>query len=192
MKSRVRAGRLKHRITIRQLVGDPPVASDVVTIWGDIVDAGGSQTSDISPASGLRSPLPVIIYARYHMSVYVGLYAVYGGRLFYIDQVRNPEQANRELILSCTELAGETTVYTPSGGSPINTRGFLRQGVRFAGGEYSARADYNTQIELPIAEVGRARRGDGLTLRQVNYTVLGLDEEGDDGVVRRVWIREAA
>lgn len=192
MKPRVRAGGLKHRITVRELVGDPPIASDVITIWGGIVDAGGSQTADISPASGLRSPLPVIIRCRYHAALHVGLYAVYGGRLFYIDQVRNIEQADRELILSCTELAGEATVYTPSGGSPITTRGFLRQGVRFAGGEYSARADYNTQIELPIAEVGRARRGDAVNLRQVDYTVLGLDEQGDDGVVRRVWIREAA
>ena len=48
--------------------------------------------------------------------------------------------------------------------------------------------DYRTRAEVALIEVGRVQVGDQLRLGDEHYAVIGIAAEGDDGVVRGLWL----
>lgn len=178
----MRAGRLNRRVVIKKLSGDPPGAVTVTTIW-----AGFSipENGDASVSGGLRSPAAIQCRMRYP-DLLAGWYLVDGTRLYHVDHVRNPDGKGRDWLASCTELVGDPAVYTPAGGDPVDTRCFVIHDAPFIG-EHSQAVVYRARLELPLIEVGRAKKGDRVTTRGVDYEVLGLVAGGDDGVVRLLW-----
>lgn len=70
--------------------------------------------------------------------------------------------------------------------TPVATRCFIINDAPFAG-EGKQTILYRARLELPLIEVGRAKKGDRVTVRGVDYEVVGLVPGGDDGVVRMLW-----
>lgn len=178
----IRAGRLDRRVTVKRIIGDPPTAQTVTTVWSEQKIA---KDGDASGAGGLRSPAPVQYRMRYG-SLLAGWYLVDSSRLFVVDHVRNWDGKRGEWLASCTELVGDPATYTPAAGAAVSTRCFVLHDAPYAS-PYSQSTEYRTLLELPIIEVGRAKKGDAVTVRSVAYTLLGLADGGDDGVVRRIW-----
>ena len=178
----IRSGRLSHRVTVKRLIGDPPTAQTVTTIWAEPLS---KQEGDAPASGGLRSPAPVQYRMRYG-SLLAGWYLVDGSRLFAVDHVRNWDGKGKEWMASCTELVGDPATYTPAAGTAVSTRCFVLNDAPYAS-PYSQATEYRTLLELPIIEVGRAKKGDAVMARSVVYTLLGLADGGDDGVVRRLW-----
>ena len=88
-----------------------------------------------------------------------GWYLVDGLQLFHVNHVRNPDNKGRDWLASCTELVGDPAVYTPAGGDPVDTRCFVIHDAPFIG-EHSQTVVYRARLELPLIEVGRAKKGD--------------------------------
>lgn len=178
----MRAGQLNRRVVIKKLSGDPPGAVTVTTVWGGFSVAA---TGSVPVSGGLRSPAAIQCRMRYP-DLLAGWYLVDGLQLFHVNHVRNPDNKGRDWLASCTELVGDPAVYTPAGGDPVDTRCFVIHDAPFIG-EHSQAVVYRARLELPLIEVGRAKKGDRVTTRGVDYEVLGLVAGGDDGVVRLLW-----
>lgn len=70
--------------------------------------------------------------------------------------------------------------------APVQTRCFVVNDAPFAG-DGKQTILYRARLELPLVEVGRAKKGDSVSVRGVDYEIVGLVPGADDGVVRMVW-----
>lgn len=179
----MRAGRLRHRVTVRRLTGDPPAAADVTTVWADVrppaKDTGQERLS-------LRAAAPTPVIVRMTSAIQPGMYLINGSRLYHIDAANDKDARGRELWLSCTELQGETATYTPAVGAPYTVRAFPVYSAPYVG-EFGVAPERRISVELPKIELATAwRRGDKLTLNGITYDLLNVAEGGDDGVVVRM------
>ena len=103
----MRAGRLKHRITLRTPIETQNRIGEVVksyadgeTIWAGIVPKGALEkvTTDQRIA---ESDLDINI--RYNSEITTEHRLIFGTRIFEITGIVNRDMANRELILFCKE-----------------------------------------------------------------------------------------
>jgi|GEM_PF-3203439 len=142
------------------------------------------------PSQGLRnlsSGALTEIRLRYRTDVQDGDYAVYGSRLWHCVNFRDPDGKRAELIASAHELVGLTTVYTPAGGTAITTRAWLGFSSPFVSGGHMVN-EYRLRAEVPILEVGRPARGGTLVISGRTYQIVGLVDNGDDGITRSMWV----
>lgn len=179
----MRAGKLNLRIAVYRLSLSTLTPALVATVWGSLrIKPDGTITAQ----SSLRSPDLAEIRLRQPLAVVAGDYALWDGRLFHLYSIRDPDGKSAEWIASAHELIGSAATYTPSGGTAITTRAFVAQDSPYLSA-VSQRIDYRTRIELPIYEVKRPGPGGVVAVGGVNYTLLGLADNGDDGVVRQYW-----
>lgn len=108
----MRAGKLRHRITIQHKAAGSPqkTASGALdTSWTDFV--GENVYASIEPVSGREaflaqqhlSEVTHKVRIRYRSGITAKMRVQYGSRTFDIRAVMNFEERNRELLLLCTE-----------------------------------------------------------------------------------------
>ena len=106
----MRAGLLRHRVTIQQLLagspqqnagGEPEEAwTDVTTRYASVEPLKGRE---LLAAQQINSEVSVTIRMRHLASVTPKMRAVYAGRNYDILSVVNPEERSRETILYVRE-----------------------------------------------------------------------------------------
>lgn len=104
----MRAGRLRHRVTIQQLTagspnqkgtGEPDSAwTDVATVYADVRPLSGRQ---LLLAQQVSSEVTTEIEIRYRAGVTAAMRAVLGSTVYEIKAVIDPEQRHIRLILQC-------------------------------------------------------------------------------------------
>lgn len=106
----MRAGRLRHRITIQenQPMTDAygqPVENwvDVATVWG-AVEPQRAVERFVDEANQLLASRTTLIVIRYRTGVSVESRVSWSGLTFNIRSIVNPDWRNRELQLTCEEV----------------------------------------------------------------------------------------
>lgn len=180
----MRAGRLRYRAQVLGL-DDQLQSVDLGSRWVDIRTKEGETPA---PA-GLRQRSLVEIRARFSDVFRSGRYLRHGDRLFHLVSPRDPRGNGAEVVVSAEELVGESSNYTPpAGGAPLPCRVFLAHGVSRPG-EFTGKAEYTTQLEAALIEVGRPQPGGVFQVGDQTWRVAGLVEDDDDRIVRRMWVK---
>lgn len=107
----MRAGKLRHEVTIEQYSESVSTKGDPVKSWSDF--ATGVWAS-IEPVSGreafisqqLLASVTHVVRLRYLSGVSPKMRVKYGSRYFRIEVVRDLEERDREMVLACTEVVG--------------------------------------------------------------------------------------
>jgi hypothetical protein len=147
------------------------------------------EAGEVAYPNGLRNPAKVTIRAWYDVRLVPGRYLRADGRLMHIDSVRDFTGTRAEVAITATEFVGVSAAYTPVAGAPsLDCRVFLVHAVNRPG-ELTGRAEYITQIEAPLIEVGRPQPGSVFLVDGVAWRVGGLVEDDDDRIVRRMWVK---
>lgn len=180
----MRAGRLRNRAAILSLGADlQPV--DHGSRW---VSIRAKDTGDVGQPSGLRSTALVEVRARYTSELQQGRYLRHGNRLLYIASAPRDPMGNRvEMVMSCAELTGQAATYHATGRQSQPCRVHISYSAPYLD-ELGQVVDYRTRAEVALIEVGRVQVGDQLRLGDEHYAVIGIAAEGDDGVVRGLWL----
>lgn len=180
----MRSGNLRHRAEVLSL-GSNLTSVSHGSRWASI---RAKEEADTPAATGLRSPAMVEVRARYSVELQQGRYLRHAGRLLYITGARDPMGTSVELVLSCVELVGAAAAYTSAGGSAQPCRVHLTHGVARVG-DLTGKAEYTTQAEVALIEVGRPQAGALLQVGSDTWRVTGLVEDDDDRIVRRLWVK---
>lgn len=186
----MRAGKLNRRIAFYRL--SPALTKTLQdTVWASV---RVKALDHLAPApQGLRNTAGAAlteIRVRYRAGFQGGDYAVHGSQLWHVIHFRDPDGKSAELIASAHELIGLPATYTPAGGAAVTTRAWLDASAPFVPGARMVN-EYRLRAEVPIFEVGRPARGDALTVSGRAYQVVGLVDDGDDGVARSLWVTPA-
>lgn len=181
----MRTGALDQPATLAELRPDL-TANDMDWIW-----IGIRAKDDSVPApAGLKSPARITVRAWWDQRLMPGRYLRTEDRLLHIDSVRDVTGRRTEATISATELVGQPATYTSPAGLSAPCRVYLAHGVTRPG-ELTGRAEYTTQIEAALIEVGRPQPGGVFNLGGQAWRVAGLVEDDDDSVTRRMWVKPA-
>lgn len=103
----MKAGELRHRVRIQQLVtgrddtgGFSETWADVATVWAAIEPIRGREYFE---AQQVNAEVSHRIKCRYRSGILPVMRAVFGVRIFRIEAVINVDERNRELQLMCIE-----------------------------------------------------------------------------------------
>lgn len=103
----MRAGDLRHRVTIQQLSalsdgmgGVRETWQDVATVWAAVEPMEGRERYE---AQQIQAELTHRVRLRYRPGITPKMRVVHKGRIFQIEAVINRAERNRELILLCAE-----------------------------------------------------------------------------------------
>jgi SPP1 family predicted phage head-tail adaptor len=106
----MQAGKLRHRITIQQLIdgqdeiGQPAQTwSDVATVWADIRHKSGSEAIK---ADQVTSTVQASIRIRYRTGINAGMRAVHGATVYDIKSVLPDERSREHVDLVCEAANG--------------------------------------------------------------------------------------
>ena len=108
MDTRIRAGRLRHRITIQTCTGTDPGATlefpkawtTFASCWADIAATSGSESVE---AARVQADASHVIEIRYQAGVLPTMRVLHGVRNFEIVAVLDMEERHRKLYLLCKE-----------------------------------------------------------------------------------------
>lgn len=102
------AGKLRHRVTIQELVraddgygGITETWQDVATVWAAVEPLRGSERYR---AQQVQSELAYKVTMRYRAGIKPQMRLVYGGRVLEIEAVIDVEELHRWLELLCSEV----------------------------------------------------------------------------------------
>lgn len=105
----IRAGDLRHRVTIQQATvtrnefGEPVETwQDLATVWAEVVDLSGREFIEArqAPASEVTTRVRI----RYRAGIEPTMRVLHGARVLEIVAVLEPEGRRRELHLMCREV----------------------------------------------------------------------------------------
>ncbi len=106
----VRAGILRHRVTIQRatstkdaLGGDVLTWATLATVWAEVRPLSGREAIE---AGRISSTANVWITIRYRDDVTPLMRVSWRGRVFEINQIENQGTADVALVLWCTEVQG--------------------------------------------------------------------------------------
>jgi SPP1 family predicted phage head-tail adaptor len=105
----MRSGRLRHRITLRQLAGGSPrqapngerldAFADVATVRAYIRPISGKE---FRAGQQVQAQISTEIEIRYRADVVAGMQAVHGADVYHIEAAIDPEKRGRKLLLQCS------------------------------------------------------------------------------------------
>jgi len=106
----MRAGELRHRVTLQRLVdgqdeaGQPTqVPQDVATVWAKVEDLTGREY--VAARQVPVSEVSTRVTIRWRADVEPSMQVVAGGRTLHVESVLDPGGRRRELQLMCREVA---------------------------------------------------------------------------------------
>lgn len=106
----MRAGSLKHRVTIQQRADTRNDAGEVIAEWQDVVTVWGqietASARGVLLYKGSASQVSHTLRIRYREGINSEQRVKFGSRFFDIEGIINTDQENRELQLFCNELEG--------------------------------------------------------------------------------------
>jgi hypothetical protein len=151
------------------------------------VDIRYQERQDAPAQQSMRTSSAVSVYSWDDPIFKAGRFMrIHDGRLLHIDTVRHLPRP-RDIVMSCTELVGESGSYT-SGGNSIACRIFLLLDAPTVGNR-PGKTEYRTRAEVAVLEVGRPQPGDSLTVGGSTWSVMGLVDDQDDGLIRQMWVK---
>jgi SPP1 family predicted phage head-tail adaptor len=107
----IRAGRLRHLVTIQsQATAQDAYGaavrawSDLATVWAEIAPLTGRE---LWAAQQTAATTTHRVTMRHHPDVTSACRLQFGSRIFGIDSVLNPEERGERLVLLCTEGIGD-------------------------------------------------------------------------------------
>ena len=176
----MRAGRLRYRAVVYSLEGEPPALALEGAIWCAVREAKPGAVQ-----AGLRAASPCEITTRTTTLVFPGRFIKRAGRTWVVDATTGDE---RKQIHTATELIGEAGTYTPAAGGSYSVRVFLALNTPYIGDE--AVTAYHHRIDVSKSELTvEPKRGDTLTVRGRTWTVTGMPDGGDDGMIMQLLVR---
>ena len=103
----IRAGRLRHRVTIQGQTTAQDSYGEAVRTWADIA----SVWAEIAPIAGrelwaaqqTQATTTHRITLRYRSDLTQSCRLLFGTRIFGIDSIISPEEAGERLVVLCTE-----------------------------------------------------------------------------------------
>jgi len=105
----VTISQLRHRVTLQQpslasdgMGGGIRTWTDVATVWASIEPLRGSS---FWQAQQVQAKTTHTVTIRYRPGITTDYRIAFGSRRFQIDAIQNPSEANRYLLLYCTELS---------------------------------------------------------------------------------------
>ena len=181
----MRTGRLETPADLLELGADlQPLVID--WLWFGI---RAKDSGDVQAATGLRNPGKVEARCWWDDRLLPGRFLRAEGRLLHIDSVRDVTGQQSELTITATELIGQQASYTPAGGGTAKPcRVHLTHGVARAG-DLTGKAEYTTQAEVALIEVGRPQSGAQLLIGSDTWRITGLVDDDDDRITRRMWVK---
>ena len=179
----MRTGRLETPADIL-LLGPDIQPQQLDWLWVGIRAKDGG---DIPPAAGLRSPAKIEVRSWWDDRLLQGRYLRAEGRLFYLDSVRDVTGQQAELVITASELVGQSGEYRPDGQPPKACRVHLTHSAPYLD-ELGQVTDYKTRAEVALIEVGRPQVDDQLLVAGTLYSVIDYAADSDDGVVRGLWL----
>lgn len=110
MSNAVRAGRLRHRVTLQSPAGSRDALGERTTTWTSVAtvwaDVEPLTARELFVASQAQSSVTQRVTIRHSATVaaVTGAWRVlFGSRVLVVDGVRNPHEANEVIELLCTE-----------------------------------------------------------------------------------------
>ena len=106
----MQAGRMNKRVKIsKSVIGSPAVDElgqqnieweEVATVWGAVEPLSGRE---FWAQQQVQSEITVKIGIRYRNDVEAGMKAEYGGKIYMIKNIIDPQEYHQELQLMCSE-----------------------------------------------------------------------------------------
>lgn len=104
----MRAGQLRHRVTIQAQTttqdeyGQPVQTwSDVATVWASVEDLSGRE---FFAAQQIAAEVTTRVTIRYRAGIEPDMRVIAGGRTLDIRSVQDPDGRRRQLVLMCREV----------------------------------------------------------------------------------------
>jgi head-tail adaptor len=143
----------------------------------------GIEEDDGRVQSSLRVEFVTRFTVRYRKDIRRGMYVRFGSRLFYVEGVTALDGKKQWSILNASELAGSSGVYQRLNGAAYPVLVFVSRNTPYIG-ENGELLDYLHRIEIPAVTFQPPYLpGDTLELNSETYTLRGIADGGDDGVV---------
>lgn len=103
----MRAGTLRHRVRIQQLVQTGDGMGGIMETWQDVAVVWAAveplQGRELFEAQQVRAELSHRVRLRYRPDIAPKMRLIHKGRVFHIESVINRDERNRELVLLCAE-----------------------------------------------------------------------------------------
>jgi SPP1 family predicted phage head-tail adaptor len=104
----MKAGSLRHRVTLQQLTISQGTSGDLVEAWGDVATLWAA----VEPLSGreywqaqqVAAETSIRVRIRYRDGLDTTMRVIYGTKTLEILSIVDPEERHRELQLMCREL----------------------------------------------------------------------------------------
>jgi len=104
----MRAGDLRHRITLQQKTETRDSFGAVIETWNDVATLYASieplRGKEFFDAQQVNAEVTIRIRIRYRSGVTPNMRVLFGTRTFDIQSVINVDERNREMILMCREV----------------------------------------------------------------------------------------
>lgn len=104
----MRAGKLRHRVTIQQVTETRSATGAVVEAWGDVADVWAAveplRGREFFASKEFQAQVDTRIRIRYYPGVIPKMRVLWGTRIYLVDSVINPEERDKELQLMCREI----------------------------------------------------------------------------------------
>lgn len=103
----MKAGKLRHRITIQKATEAPNAYGEMVQTWGTFATVSASveplRGRELWAAGGQQARVTTRIRIRYLRGVTSKMRVLFGSRAFEIESIIDPEERNAEMQLMCQE-----------------------------------------------------------------------------------------
>ena len=185
----MRAGRLRHRITIWERIGEPPIWQVYRNLWAAIEPpkTKGASIQDIG-IQGMRRPLPYLIRTRANPHLRAGLLVQFREtsntiRYFSVDTVADQNERGNEFVTVCREFVGTSALYEKANGTQYN---ILANPVVYSTEMmYPSRLESRTvDLEVLMFDLSWpwGQRNDRIIMPgNMEYVIDGTPDRGDDG-----------
>lgn len=104
----MRAGKLRHRITIQEVIETKSASGAPIHTWRDWADVWASveplRGREFFASKQIQAEVSTRIRIRYLEGVTPKMQVLFNSKTYLIDSVINPEERNREMQLMCREL----------------------------------------------------------------------------------------
>lgn len=178
----MRAGRLRTPAILRTLT------TELAPLWVGI--SAKEETQEPETLPGVLTRSNVTIRAHYRDDVAPGLYLMAGGDAYLINSARDPDGRRRDLLISASLITGTPAEYAPLIGPSYSVPVTLTTEAPYVG-DYARAVEYRRIIEVARIHLREyPRKGDAVTLNGATWTVQGLVDGGDDGVIVRLWVKQ--
>lgn len=168
----MRSGRLRTRLSILE------AGIETGKLWADV-----RPPLEAGEAKGLRESAQTKVIIRPHPGIHPGLILTGQGYTLVVESEGDRLALGKETHLTCTRLIGTTATYVQADGTETEVLAHVSVNTPYIGlnGQLM---DFRYRIEIPTHQApGNWQPGDKITVGTNEYTLTGLAEDGNDGII---------